>query len=139
MPCYHLSLKTWWHFIKKTKAILPKVSSLSGPDDFLRILKPSGLGHSLKEMRTIWSLVLFLAAQPALAGSVVIEDPKGDDDGPGTYVYPTDPVYKKGSFDLTKVEIKDKGDKVQIKVHLKVKVEDPWKSRDWPTRDNGAG
>lgn len=88
-------------------------------------------------MRTIWLLVFLLAAQPALAGGVVLEDPKGDDDGPGTYVYPTDPAYKKGSFDLTKVEIKDKGDKLQIKVHLKVKLEDPWKSRDWPTRGNG--
>jgi carbohydrate-binding DOMON domain-containing protein len=88
-------------------------------------------------MRTIWSLVFLLAAQPALAGSVVLEDPKGDDNGPGTYTYPTDPVYKKGSFDLTKVEIKDKGDKLQIKVHVKAKVEDPWNSRDWPTRGNG--
>jgi len=88
-----------------------------------------------------WLFASFLAvafsAQAALAGGVVLLDPKGDDDGPGTYVYPTDPVYKKGSFDLTKVEIKDKGDKVQIKVHLKVKLEDPWKSRDWPTRGNG--
>ncbi len=88
-------------------------------------------------MRTIWSLVFLFTAQSALAGSVVLKDPKGDDDGPGTYTYPTDPVYKKGAFDLTKVEINDKGDKVQIKVHVKVRIEDPWKSRDWPTRGNG--
>ena len=92
-------------------------------------------------MKMRWLFLALVAvvfsAQAALAGGVVLLDPKGDDDGPGTYVYPTDPVYKKGSFDLTKVEIKDKGDKVQIKVHLKVKLEDPWKSRDWPTRGNG--
>jgi carbohydrate-binding DOMON domain-containing protein len=88
-------------------------------------------------MRTIWLLVILLAADPVLAGDVVLEDPRGDDDGPGTYVYPTAPEYKPGSFDVTKVELKDQGDKVQIKVHLKVKLEDPWKSRDWPTRGNG--
>lgn len=88
-------------------------------------------------MRTIWLLVFMLAANPAPAGEVVLADPPGDDDGPGTYVYPTDPVYKPGSFDLTRVEIRDQGDKLQIKVHLKVRLEDPWKSRDWPTRGNG--
>lgn len=88
-------------------------------------------------MRTIWMLVILLAAQPVLAGDVVLEDPKGDDDGPGTYTYPSNQVYTKGSFDLTKVEIKDKGDKLQIKVHMNAKVEDPWDSRSWPTRGNG--
>jgi len=90
-------------------------------------------------MKHVWLLVVagVLLVGPARAGTVVLEDPTGDDDGPGSYTYPTDPVYKKGSFDFKKVEIKDKGDKLQIKLHLKVKLEDPWKSRDWPTRGNG--
>ena len=79
---------------------------------------------------------LFLAST-ALAGDLVFSDPKGDDDGPGTYTYPSSSEYVSGSFDITKVEIKDKGDKVQIKVHLKAKISDPWKSRDWPVRGNG--
>ena len=30
-----------------------------------------------------------------------LADPAGDDDGPGTYVYPANPVYSPGTFDLT--------------------------------------
>jgi carbohydrate-binding DOMON domain-containing protein len=87
--------------------------------------------------RAIWIVLVCLYPAVALAGSVVLKDPAGDDNGPGDYVYPTASEYKKGSFDFTKVEIKDKGDKLQIKLHVKAKVEDPWKSRDWPTRGNG--
>jgi len=36
---------------------------------------------------------------------VVIEDPEGDDYGPGYYTYPTDPVFKDGDFDLLKFEL----------------------------------
>ncbi len=34
-----------------------------------------------------------------------LTDPVGDDDGPGTYVYPTNPVYLPGIFDLTGVDV----------------------------------
>ncbi len=33
---------------------------------------------------------------------ITVEDPVGDDHGPGTYSYPTDVVFKKSVFDLTK-------------------------------------
>jgi len=90
----------------------------------------------------ILKLLLALAgllgmSSSALAGGVVLQDPAGDDNGPGDYVYPSASEYKPGSFDITKVEIKDKGDKLQIKLHLKAKIEDPWHSRDWPVRGNG--
>ena len=51
---------------------------------------------------------------PAFAGNISLADPKGDDNGPGTYTYPTDPAYKKGSFDLTEVEIKDAGANLEL-------------------------
>ena len=88
-------------------------------------------------LRLTGLLTVLLFASTAFADKIVLKDPKGDDDGPGTYAYPTASEYKKGSFDFTKVEILDKGDKVQIKVHLKSKLTDPWKSRDWPVRGNG--
>jgi carbohydrate-binding DOMON domain-containing protein len=84
----------------------------------------------------VFFALIFLAAS-VFAKDIELVDPKGDDKGPGTYVYPTAAVYKKGSFDIVKVLIKDKGNDVQIKVHLKAKLEDPWKSRDWQTRGNG--
>lgn len=91
-------------------------------------------------MKTLAYLTLLAGvflALPARAGDIVLTDPAGDDDGPGSYTYPTAPEYLPGSFDITKVEITDQGDKLRIKLHLKARVKDPWKSRDWPVRGNG--
>lgn len=68
--------------------------------------------------------MLTLAASAAQA--VVFEDPKGDDNGPGNYVYPTDSVYKRGSFDITKVAITKKGDQAEFAIDVNSSLEDPW-------------
>ena len=73
------------------------------------------------------ALVLAVSATAALADSVSFKDPTGDDNGPGGYSYPTDTVYKKGSFDLTGLEVKQKGDKIDLEVSLNSTLEDPWK------------
>lgn len=78
-----------------------------------------------------------LLSLPALAAGVSFTDPKGDDTGPGTYTYPTDPVYKKGSFDLTDVAIKDAGDSIEIALGVNASIEDPWDSAKWPSPGNG--
>lgn len=70
----------------------------------------------------------------ALAGDkfhVEFADPKGDDFGPGSYKYPTDPVYARGSFDLRKVEVKDNGETVEFRVTVGSQIADPWNSKDW--------
>jgi hypothetical protein len=43
-----------------------------------------------------------------------LDDPTGDDDGPGTYVYPTNAVYTPGIFDLQRVEVYSDGDQVRF-------------------------
>jgi len=76
----------------------------------------------------VLTLAASLLGAPALAaGKVSFKDPTGDDNGPGTYKYPTDVVYKKGSFDLTDFTFEKKGDKAEITVGLGSKLEDPWK------------
>jgi carbohydrate-binding DOMON domain-containing protein len=65
-------------------------------------------------------------ATPAAAQKVSFKDPKDDDNGPGKYTYPTDPVYKPGSFDLTAFDLRAHGDKVDLGVTLAAKLEDPW-------------
>ncbi|MSP90417.1 MAG: hypothetical protein EXR79_01205 [Myxococcales bacterium] len=67
------------------------------------------------------------AAEPP----IVLQDPDGDDNGPGTYKYPTDPVYLPRSFDLRKVEVTDRGDDVEFKVTIGANIEDPWDSKTW--------
>ncbi len=70
--------------------------------------------------------LLAVAAFGARAQEVVFKDPIGDDNGPGKYVYPTDPVYKPGSFDLTELKVTQKGDKVTFAVSVNSDLEDPW-------------
>jgi carbohydrate-binding DOMON domain-containing protein len=83
----------------------------------------------------------FIAAQLSVAalaqvktdkgGGFTITDPTGDDDGPGTYKYPTDPVYKAGSFDITELQVTPKGNTVEFRVTVASKIEDPWDSKSW--------
>ncbi|MCG8461411.1 MAG: hypothetical protein MI919_34445 [Holophagales bacterium] len=69
--------------------------------------------------------LLVLLATPLYA-DVVFEDPTGDDNGPGAYVYPTDAVYGAGSFDLVKVEIKGDSKKAKVEVEVNSNLQDPW-------------
>lgn len=80
----------------------------------------------MKLTRLFTLALLALAAVSARAQEVVFKDPVGDDNGPGKYVYPTDPVYKPGSFDMTELRVTQKGDKVTFAVSVNSDLEDPW-------------
>ncbi len=67
-----------------------------------------------------------LALGAAAAHAVEFTDPRGDDKGPGTYTYPTDGVYKAGSFDLVKLKAEKSGDGVDFSVDVGANLEDPW-------------
>lgn len=85
--------------------------------------------------RTRWAVfalaavACILLAAPADAQKVTFKDPTGDDHGPGTYIYPTDTVYKSGSFDLTGFSLEVKGKKADVSVDLNSTLEDPWGMR----------
>jgi carbohydrate-binding DOMON domain-containing protein len=78
-----------------------------------------------------------LLSPVVLANKVKLEDPKGDDNGPGQYTYPTGAEYKKGSFDLTSLEVKEKGSDIELAITIAVPFEDPWDSKKWPNPGNG--
>jgi len=80
----------------------------------------------MKNLRLAAAAALVLLGSAAVAQEVSFKDPTGDDKGPGAYVYPTDPVYTKGSFDLTAFKAKKSGSKVDLEVTLGAKLEDPW-------------
>ena len=67
-----------------------------------------------------------LALGASAANAVEFMDAKGDDNGPGTYVYPTDGVYKPGSFDITRFAATKNGDQVEFAVDVNSSLEDPW-------------
>jgi carbohydrate-binding DOMON domain-containing protein len=77
----------------------------------------------------VLSLAAALLGAPALAADKVsFKDPSGDDNGPGTYKYPTDPVYKRGSFDLTDFTFEKKGAKADITLGFNTTLSDDWKT-----------
>lgn len=71
------------------------------------------------------------------AREIVLKDPTGDDKGGGTYAYPTDPVYKAGSFDLKEARLTEKGSDVEVKIVFSARIEDPWDSKSWTPPGNG--
>jgi carbohydrate-binding DOMON domain-containing protein len=82
-------------------------------------------------IRTLVAAVLLAVATQALAQAVKLADPSGDDNGPGNYTYPTDSVYKPGSFDITAFEVVPSGNQVELRVTVKSRIEDPWDSAAW--------
>src|SRR3954468_3431703 len=82
---------------------------------------------TLRTFRLVAAAALFALAAAAFGQQVTFKDPTGDDNGPGEYKYPTDAVYKAGSFDLTQFTAKKSGDKVDFEVTLNSNLEDPWK------------
>ena len=75
---------------------------------------------------TLLAVLAVVVAGAALGQEVAFKDPTGDDKGPGNYVYPTDKVYKPGSFDLTEMKMKVSGEKADFSVGLNTALEDPW-------------
>ena len=93
-------------------------------------------------VRTLAAAALLVASAPAAAaeapapvctanGGFTFADPVGDDNGPGSYVYPTDAVYKPGSFDITEFQVVPNGDQVEFRVTVNARIEDPWDSAAW--------
>lgn len=79
-----------------------------------------------KRMLLAATAMAALVAGPVAAQTVTFTDPTGDDNGPGNYIYPTDAVYKRGSFDLTKLNVTKSGDNVEFAVDVNSRLEDPW-------------
>jgi glucoamylase len=54
-------------------------------------------------------------------GRVVLDiaDPDGDDNGPGTYAYPTAAEFRPGAFDLQRFQVVDAGDTVYLRTQVR--------------------
>ena len=65
-------------------------------------------------------------AIPFLKKGIVVEDPVGDDHGPGTYTYPTDKVFKPGVFDLLKFTMDNGSNYWTLKFYFRNLGGNPW-------------
>jgi alpha-amylase/alpha-mannosidase (GH57 family) len=59
---------------------------------------------------------------------LTVDDPTGDDHGPGTYTYPTDPAFLGGSYDLTRFEAGTEGDDLVLSFEIAGTIQNPWGS-----------
>ena len=57
----------------------------------------------------------------ALPGTAILDvtDPDGDDNGPGTYAYPTSDNFHAGAFDIERFQVIDAGDRVFLRAQLR--------------------
>jgi glucoamylase len=57
----------------------------------------------------------------ALPGPALLEvtDPTGDDNGPGTYAYPTSSNFQPGAYDIQRFQVIDAGDTVYLRTQLR--------------------
>ena len=83
--------------------------------------------RQLVQLSAVAAFAFLLVVAVAPAQEVCFDDPAGDDNGPGEYVYPTDAVYTTGSFDLTKFCMKVKGNKANAEVSVNSNLGDPWR------------
>jgi len=59
---------------------------------------------------------------------LTVKDPKGDDHGPGTYTYPTDPVFKAGIYDILEFTVAQEETTYVFRVKFNGPVENVWGS-----------
>lgn len=55
-----------------------------------------------------------------------LTDPTADDNGPGSYVYPTDGAFNPGAFDLTNFDVYRDGDNLRLVTRLAGQINNPW-------------
>ena len=76
-----------------------------------------------RRLRAAGPLLALALAFPAVAENskgFKLSDPSGDDKGPGNYTYPTDAVYKPGSFDITEFEVAPGANQIEFRVTVQV-------------------
>ena len=71
-----------------------------------------------------------LAVPDLGASKMVLEvkDPLGDDHGPGTYVYPTDPVFEKSAFDIVSFTVSESDKSLRFLFRMAGPIGNPWGS-----------
>ena len=85
-------------------------AAITGGTTVLNVVAVSPSGATAHAMRTVvWDLV---------QGTLLLDatDPNGDDNGPGTYAYPTSDNFHAGAYDLQDFQIYDSGSDVVFRV-----------------------
>lgn len=103
------------HSIRSTKVEWGEIPIYSSPGLYT---------HKGYVVNTTIEVVVKISVQERLA--VDILDYKNDDNGIGTYGYPTAAVYKPGVFDITRATIEVLGEEIVIRIYFEDLGGNPW-------------
>ncbi len=111
-----------------TGAVATTASTTAGPDGSFSVSAPIGFGTDVLTA-TAATAGGTGYAQVSVVGDIVggttvldVTDPSGDDNGPGTFQYPTAPDFVAGSFDITRLQVITLGDTVFLRTTLRTLV-----------------
>jgi glucoamylase len=98
----------------------------AGPDGSFSVTVPAGFGDSVLTVAATAPRNRTGYAQTYVTGDVIsggttaldVTDPAGDDNGPGTYQYPTAADFHPGAFDLTRFQVISDGTTVYLQATL---------------------
>ena len=89
------------------------------------------IGQNQRDLQSVPANGPAQLVMPDLGTSAVVlsvDDPQGDDHGPGTYTYPTDAIFKPGVFDLKHLEVGYDAKNLIVKVSFYGPIPNPWGS-----------
>ncbi len=90
---------------------------------------PGEVGSGLRNIVLVSIVCMCLVSAEGLqAYDLTLSDTAGDDHGPGGYVYPLDPVFTPGSFDITRFSVEEIGNTLRFEIEIAGELEDPWES-----------
>lgn len=85
-------------------------------------MKKSGLHLVL----FIITLIACIAIPGIAAYNFALTDPVGDDKGPGTYIYPNDPTFYKGAYDMAGFEVTADSKNLIFKITMATDIVNGW-------------
>ena len=89
---------------------------------------PSGQPVDLEQVPGIGPAIVAVPDLGLTTTVLEVIDPEGDDEGPGTYLYPTDGVFGAGAFDLTSFSVGYGEEDIVFKFTVAGPVENVWNS-----------
>jgi glucoamylase len=112
-----------------TGAAATTVATTAGSDGSFSVAAPIGFGTDVLTATAATRAGGTGYAQVSVVGDIVggttvldVSDPIGDDNGPGTFQYPTAPDFVAGSFDITRFQVITLGDTVFLRTTLRTLV-----------------
>nr|ACJ03924.1 pullulanase [Thermococcus sp. HJ21] len=101
--------------------VAPRVIDLLAPANFRPTQEEQLSSYDANDMK-----LATVKALPLLKQGIVVNDPEGDDHGPGTYTYPTDKVFVPGHLDLLKFKMIEGSDDWTLEFYFKDLGGNPW-------------